>query len=132
MPAVIPYAAVLALLFVWLSVRTIRARRNFRVAIGDAGDIRVIRPMRVQANFAEYVPFALLLIHLLDASGAPSLLVHGAGVCLVAGRFSHAWGVSQPVEQFGFRVFGMALTLGVILAAACVLLGIAARSIAMG
>lgn len=122
MPAVMPYAAVLALLFVWLSVLTIRARRRFRVAIGDGSDIRVIRPMRVQANFAEYVPFALLLIHLLDASGAPAVLVHGAGACLVAGRVSHAWGVSQPVEQFGFRVFGMALTLGAILAAAAALL----------
>ena len=58
---VIPaYAALLALLFIALSIRTIRARRAHKVAIGTGGHAAVERAMRVHANFAEYVPLALL------------------------------------------------------------------------
>ena len=56
------YGAVLALLFVGLSVRTCLLRRKLRVAIGDAGNEVMLRVMRVHSNFAEYVPLNLLLI----------------------------------------------------------------------
>lgn len=54
MPLVAPYAAVLGLLFAALSVRTLLLRRRLRVALGDGGDERLLRAMRVHANFAEY------------------------------------------------------------------------------
>ena len=38
MPVTSFYAALLALLFVALSVRTLRLRRRLRIAIGDAGN----------------------------------------------------------------------------------------------
>jgi len=50
------YAALLALLFVLLSVRTIRTRRRQGVALGHGDDPAMLRVMRVHANFAEYVP----------------------------------------------------------------------------
>ena len=56
------YGAVLALLFVGLSVRTCLLRHKLRVAIGDAGNEVMLRVMRVHSNFAEYVPLNLLLI----------------------------------------------------------------------
>jgi len=56
------YAALLALIFVALSVRTLRMRRRLRIAVGDGGDTALLRAMRVHANFAEYVPLSLLLI----------------------------------------------------------------------
>ncbi len=65
------YAAVLALVFVGLSVRTIRLRRRARIAVGDGGDPRLARAMRVHTNFAEYVPLALLLIYFAESAGAP-------------------------------------------------------------
>jgi uncharacterized membrane protein YecN with MAPEG domain len=55
------YAAPLALLFLVLSVRVIQRRRSGQVALGDGGDHLLLRCMRVQANFAEYVPIALIL-----------------------------------------------------------------------
>lgn len=116
------YAAILALVFVGLSVRTIRLRRGSRVAIGDGGDKQLARAMRVHANFAEYVPLALLLIFLLEAGGAPPLAIHLLGAALLAGRLLHAWGVSQVREDFRFRVAGMALTFSAIVAAALALL----------
>ena len=104
------YAAVLALLFVGLSVRTLRLRRRLRVAIGDGNQPLLARAMRVHANFAEYVPLTLLLVYLLEASGAPAPAVHLLCGALVVGRIAHSYGVSQMREDFRFRVAGMALT----------------------
>lgn len=121
--AVVPvYAALLALLFVVLSVRVIGARRSGKVAIGAGGDAGLERRMRVHANFAEYAPFALLLLALAELRGAPEFLLHGLCLALLVGRAAHAWGVSNPAEDFRFRVGGMVATLTVILIAALVLL----------
>jgi uncharacterized membrane protein YecN with MAPEG domain len=108
------YAALLALLFVVLSVRTLRLRRRLRIAVGDAGDATMLRAMRVHANFAEYVPLSLVLLFFVESDGASALLLHGLGLGLLVGRLVHAYGVSQARERFAFRVIGMALTLGVL------------------
>jgi uncharacterized membrane protein YecN with MAPEG domain len=60
------YAAILALLFIILAVRTIKTRREHKVAIGDGGEKSILRASRVHANFSEYVPFSLLLIAMLE------------------------------------------------------------------
>ena len=64
------YASLLALLFVYLSIRTIRARRGLRIGLGHAENPAMLRAMRVHANFAEYVPIALLLISFVESSAA--------------------------------------------------------------
>jgi len=122
LPLTAAYAALLALLFVALSLRAIRLRRGARVAIGDGGDARLARAMRVHANFAEYVPLALLLIFFAESAGTPPLAVHAPCALLLVGRLAHAWGVSQPKEDFRFRVAGMALTFTAIVLAALALL----------
>jgi uncharacterized protein len=116
------YAALLSLLFVALGIRTIRLRRRLKIGIGDAGNEQLLRAMRAHSNFAEYVPLTLLLIFLAEAQGAHPLLVHALGLCLVCGRLSHAWGVSNTRENFTWRVAGMALTFTTLLTAATCLL----------
>ncbi len=116
------YAALLTFLFVTLSVRIIRLRRNQKIAIGDAGNKQMLRAMRVHSNFAEYVPLSLIMIFMVEAQGAHALLVHGLGLCLLAGRLSHAYGVSQTHEKFQFRIAGMALTFTALMVAALHLL----------
>jgi uncharacterized membrane protein YecN with MAPEG domain len=78
----------------------------------------LLRRMRVHANFAEYVPLALLLMALAESLQTWPWLLHLLGLVLLMGRLSHAYGVSQPRENFSFRVFGMEATLSVIGAAA--------------
>ena len=97
-------------------------RRRLKIAVGDAGNAAMLRAMRAHANFAEYVPFCLLLIYLVEVSIANTMLVHLLGACLLVGRVSHAFGVSQVAEKFGYRVFGMAMTFTVIVTAALYLL----------
>lgn len=123
------YAALLALIFVGLSVRTLRLRRRLRIGVGDGGDRVMLRAMRVHANFAEYVPLTLLLLYFVEAAGAGALWLHALCAALVAGRLIHAYGVSQVQEQYGFRVAGMVLTLGVLVTAAVRLLFDGGRTI---
>ena len=121
------YASLLAIIFVVLSVRTLRLRRSLKIAIGDAGDKRMLRAIRVHSNFAEYVPFALLMIYLVETSGANPVFVHGICLCLLIGRLSHAFGVSRADEQFQYRVAGMALTFTALLVSAAYLLFVTTR-----
>ncbi len=104
------YAAILALMFIGLSVRTLRLRRLLKIAIGDGGNQQMLRAMRVHANFAEYVPLSLLLIAMFEMGGGQFLLVHALCLCLLIGRIAHFYGVSQTSENFLFRVFGMTMT----------------------
>ena len=104
------YAALLALLFFALSVRTLRVRRGLQIAVGDAGNVQMLRAMRVHSNFAEYVPISLLLIYMFEATGGWSLMVHLLGLSLLVGRLLHAYGVSRTPEDYRFRIAGMSLT----------------------
>lgn len=118
-----PYAALLALLFVYLSVRTIGTRRRLQIAIGDQDHPEMQRAMRVHANFAEYVPLGLVLLSLVEARAPAAWLMHGLCLCLLLGRVLHAWGVSQAKERFQFRVAGMMLTFACLVGASLFLLG---------
>lgn len=104
------YAALLALLFLVLSQRAIAARRRARLALGVGDDPALLRAIRVHGNFAEYVPFALLLIMLLELQAAPALLLHALGAALVLARLAHAIGVARDPEPFRYRIIGTALT----------------------
>jgi uncharacterized protein len=108
------YASLLAVVFIVLAVGVINERRSAKVAVGDGGNTALLRRMRVHANFAEYVPFALLLIALAESLGTSHLIVHALGVTLLAGRISHAYGLARTPENFRFRVGGMAATFTVI------------------
>ncbi len=117
------YAALLALFYIFLSVRTLRLRHKTGISIGDGGSELMLRAMRVHANFAEYVPIALLLIFFVEATGGGKVLVHFLAGLLVLGRSLHAFGVSRSQENFRFRVSGMALTFAAIITSSVALLG---------
>ena len=104
------YAALLGLVFIALSVRTLRTRRRLQIGIGDADNPEMQRAMRVHANFAEYVPLALICIAGAELTAAPGWLVHSLGVALLLGRLVHAYGVSRTNEDYRYRVAGMSLT----------------------
>lgn len=125
MPVTAFYASLLAFVFVLLSLRVITQRREARVEIGHGESAELLRRSRVHANFAEYVPFALLLIGLAESLKAPGVLLHVLGLTLVSGRVIHAYGLSQTPHILRARVAGMWLTLSTILVAAliCFVLG---------
>lgn len=117
------YAALLGFVFVWLATRVVKARRQYHVALGTPHRL-VERAVRAHGNFAEYVPFALLLMALLETGNLPDWALHVLGTGLVAGRVLHAWGISREPENLRFRALGMSLTFTVIGLASAALMGL--------
>src|SRR5450759_1957679 len=109
------YAGLLVLWFLVLSIRVIRRRGSGGIALGDGGDPKVLRVVRGHANFAEYVPLALLLMAILELSRFSIYLLHALGIMLVVARLLHGYALSFTEQyQFG-RVGGAALTFAVLL-----------------
>jgi len=109
------YAGLLGLLLVALSAQVVLARRRFRVRLGAGTDEGMQQAIRVQANFAEYVPFAVVLLVLAEIQGLPAGAIHASGIVLVVSRVLHAAGLSKsPGRSFG-RFYGTAGTWLVIL-----------------
>jgi len=104
------YAALCGLLLIVLSVRVVLARRRYHVRLGVGTEDAMHQAVRMQANFAEYVPFAVLLLVFAEITGLPTAAVHGAGMLLLVSRLMHAWGLWQsPGRTFG-RFYGTAGT----------------------
>ncbi len=114
------YAAILALGYIALASRVVRMRYSARVPLGSGGNADLERRIRVHGNFAEYVPFALLLLAFVELQGQPAWHVHLLGSALLAARAAHAYGLSTATLRF--RVAGVVLTFAVILSAAIALL----------
>jgi hypothetical protein len=118
MPVTAFYASLLGFLLLLLSVRVIAQRHEARVEIGYGESAELLRRSRVHANFAEYVPMALVLMALAESLKAPSFVLHVLGLALVAGRVVHAYGLSQTPHNLKARTLGMWLTLSTITVAA--------------
>jgi uncharacterized protein len=119
------YAGLLALWFLVLSAR-VSLRRREGIPLGDGGDVRLLRLIRGHANFAEYVPFILVMMAMLEIDHTSIYVLHALGIALLAGRLLHGYALSFTQRfQFG-RFWGSALTLVVLAVCAvlCILKGL--------
>ena len=119
------YAGLFGLLAVALGAWVIAGRVAHRVHHGDGGLEAVNRRIRAHANFAEYVPLALIVIGLLEASGAGRGTLHALLAPLLLARLAHPVGMLAPVgspRQFACRGVSALVTLVVIAAASLLLL----------
>ena len=103
-------ASVLTILFIRISFGVIGLRRKNKIGLGSGGHEDLERAIRTQGNFAEYVPFGIILIACLELNGAPWWLVATPGITLIIGRLVHAKGMNTPPPDFSKRVMGMRLT----------------------
>jgi uncharacterized membrane protein YecN with MAPEG domain len=110
------YAALVALIYVYLSVRVINIRRVEQVGLGDGDNRTLRRAIRAHGNCGEYAPVALLLIGFAELQGAQVWVVHALGLMLLAGRIAHASGFGREPERMNLRVAGMRLTIATIIA----------------
>jgi uncharacterized membrane protein YecN with MAPEG domain len=119
------YGALLALIYLILSLWVGFGRFGFRVIHGDGGNDRLARRIRAHANFAEYVPLILLLAALLEASGAGRLEMNALLFPLLVARIIHPFGMIAPEnspQQFLCRAPGALITWLVLGAEAILLL----------
>lgn len=104
------YAAALVLWFLVLTLRVVQERSKSRVLLGDGGNTALQRAIRGHANFAEYVPLALLLLAILEISRFSLYVIHALGLTLLLARLLHGYALSfTPQFRFG-RSAGAVLT----------------------
>lgn len=103
------FAAALALLNIWLSLRVARVRvaKNVSIGHGDAPGLEA--RMRAHANFNEYVPIALILMLLIELNVGPKIGLSVLGGLLVVARILHPFGMDRPAPN-ALRIAGAGLT----------------------
>ena len=104
------FAAVAALVNLWLGIRCGRVRSAEKISHGDGGNGLLMRRMRAQLNFAENTPLIVVLTLVLEISlGHPLWLTIVAVVYIVA-RILHALGMDPEVSNW-MRGAGVTMTL---------------------
>ena len=105
------YASLLAFIYIKLSVNVIKLRKSHKVSLGHKNHKDLEQAIRAQANFIEYVPFALILLSCLEINKIHPIIVFVLGGLLLVGRFLHAKSFTIPGIDTTKRVQGMKFTL---------------------
>ena len=113
------YGGLLGLLFCILSARVMFWRFKTLTVTGDGGVKRNQAMLRGHANFAEYVPIALIMLILLELVRFDPFWLHVFGGTLVFARCLHAWGMWSTTDVTLGRRIGAGLTFLVMSAMAC-------------
>lgn len=116
------YAAILALLYVVLAGFVIRQRFKHRVGLGTGKEPQLLQTVRMHGNFAEYVPFLLILVALLELQQSPVWQLHLVAGLTFAGRVMHAIGLWRSGGTSVPRFLGMISTFAALIVAAVFLL----------
>jgi uncharacterized protein len=125
MPVTLVTAGLCGLLYFLLSYRVVQVRRSAGVALGDGGDNELLQRIRAHANFAEYVPFCLVLIFVIENSLEVSpMWLWVTGLALVVIRAMHAVGMAKGGGN-AWRVIGTAGTWTILVSLSLVALGLA-------
>lgn len=103
-------SAVLAVLFLVLTMSVIlrRAQTNTSILTGD--DHTLAERVRRQGNFTETVPLALILLAMTELNGAPQLVLYVTGGILLLGRVLHPFGLHHDKPAHPLRIVGMVCT----------------------
>jgi uncharacterized membrane protein YecN with MAPEG domain len=109
------YAGLCGVLLIVLAGRVIQRRLSAKIGLGSGGDDDLERRIRAHANFIEYTPVTLLLLYLVEQSGAGPAYVHAFGATFVIARVLHAQGLSGSAGRSPGRFFGTLASLLVIL-----------------
>ena len=95
-----------------LSIPVTVRRITVGLPIGGGDDPVLMRRVRAQGNFIEYVPLALIALALAEFTGASRQTVFAIGATLSAGRALHAVGTyvgSTPLRGVGMIATYVAL-----------------------
>lgn len=87
-------------------------RGKVGVSIGHGENMQLLLRMRRHGNFTEFVPLALILLGLLEMSGAAgSMAIYVLGGMLVLGRICHPLGLEIDTMKPPLRAIGALLTM---------------------
>ena len=122
LPTTLATAAAAALINFWLANRIGHIRIREKISVGDGGNEALARRMRAQLNFAENVPFGLILIAAIELAGRGGLWLSLVAGAYMLARVLHGLGMDGGSWQWARRV-GIVTTMltHVVLAGAAVL-----------
>ncbi|HTV67370.1 MAG TPA: MAPEG family protein [Rhizobiaceae bacterium] len=113
-------AALAAAALVFLSISVSLRRKRVGVRLGLSDDPTLMRRIRAQGNFIEYVPLALIVLALAEYRHAPAVLLWTIAGLLVVGRGLHYAGIVTATTPLSAP--GMVGTYGALLVGAATLL----------
>ncbi len=116
-PVTTLYAALLGLIAIVLQLMVGRHRLDTGVSLLDGGNQDLAVAIRRHANWTEHVPFALILLALIELNGANPGWLHLLGASLVTARIIHPFGLKWGVARVPARFIGPFTTLIVTFAA---------------
>lgn len=126
LPVTLAAAAAAAILNLWLSIRVGAVRQAQGISVGSGASEPLERRMRAHANYAEYTPFVLILIAVIEMTGkSEPWLAYVAAVYFI-GRLLHGFGMDGGAMQWG-RMVGIIVTMLVLLGLAIYAALVAAR-----
>ncbi|MEM1021266.1 MAG: MAPEG family protein [Pseudomonadota bacterium] len=112
LPITMTLVAVCALILCWLKFRTIGMRTKYQASMGDADKPDLQIAIRSHGNFTENAPIAIILVGLLEFSGAPQVLVGALAAAFVVARLLHPLGMTKQPPNVP-RVAGVVMTTAV-------------------
>ncbi|WP_420858967.1 MAPEG family protein [Marivivens marinus] len=126
LPVTLTAAVINGALFQLLTWRVVRGRRRHKIVLGDGDDRAMAKAIRGQANAAEQMPIALILLGLAEMNGAAPGLLWGLAGLFTLGRMSHGAYFAIHGLHWRLRFWGMLATLlaqaGLILTGAALLI----------
>jgi uncharacterized membrane protein YecN with MAPEG domain len=116
LPITLSTASMLVVIYFFMLLPIGKLRMTHHISIGDGGNQDLLMRMRTQANFVEYVPLLLVMMGLLEGSGANRQVLAVAGILLILFRILHYLGMPRPAPN-AFRAIGAAGTVFMMLGA---------------
>jgi uncharacterized protein len=108
LPVSLSFAAALALFSLFLAYRASKVRMGAKVLVGTGDNPLMETRMRAHANFAEYSPFVLALVALLELAGQSRIILWAVAIVYLLARIAHAFGMdvrrSNPARAGGALV----------------------------
>ena len=91
-------AAICAIMLLITAIDTVRNRMRAKAAFGDGSDAQLISASRSHGNLAEHAPLAIIMIGLLEQSGAHHWTLTGIAVLFLFARMMHIIGLYAPMS----------------------------------
>lgn len=120
LPITALYAGILTIFALALSARagSYRGKIGISVRYGSPENMELAERVRVQQNFLEYIPLALILMGIIEMNNGNSTFLHAMGLILIVARIAHAVGLKHDNMAHPGRAIGAGGTFLISLVAA--------------
>lgn len=99
LPITTTMARAATILNLWLALRASMVRMSAKVMIGDGGNPQMLARSRAHANLAEYAPFFLILLGLIEYAQGPESWLWLVGALFIVARVAHGLGMERKAPN---------------------------------